>query len=122
MLCVAATANLACEMDALPDEVVRVKAQGIENAVREWKPPPPDAQDLADSAGYVEKVSTSEMWRHVRLPFSLLVTSRELKRVLTLAHARPSLSFCTKSSTATDRCRNRSGMLYSRSSRSESAC
>lgn len=82
MLCVAATANLACEMDALPDEVVRVKAQGIENAVREWKPPPPDAQDLADSAGYVEKVSTSEMWRHVR-PSSWTLTERE--KVLTLA-------------------------------------
>ncbi|KWU43276.1 hypothetical protein RHOSPDRAFT_35149 [Rhodotorula sp. JG-1b] len=76
MLCVAATANLACEMDALPDEVVRVKAQGIENAVREWKPPPPDAQDLADSAGYVEKVSTSEMWRHAVIVFLYQVVHR----------------------------------------------
>ncbi|GAA5991835.1 hypothetical protein JCM10908_002228 [Rhodotorula pacifica] len=76
MLCVAATANLACEMDALPDEVVKVKAQGIENAVREWKPPPPDAQDLADSAGYVEKVSTSEMWRHAVIVFLYQVVHR----------------------------------------------
>ncbi|GAA5884226.1 hypothetical protein JCM3774_005082 [Rhodotorula dairenensis] len=76
MLCVAATANLACEMDALPDEVVKVKAHGIENAVREWKPPPPDAQDLADSAGYVEKVSTSEMWRHAVIVFLYQVVHR----------------------------------------------
>ncbi|BGP55054.1 hypothetical protein JCM8202v2_002648 [Rhodotorula sphaerocarpa] len=69
LLCLAATVNLASEMDALPDEVVKVKSDGIETAVREWKPPPPDAQDLADSAGYVEKISTFEMWRHAVIVF-----------------------------------------------------
>ncbi|BGP39460.1 hypothetical protein JCM10449v2_003410 [Rhodotorula kratochvilovae] len=66
LLCVAATANLGAEMDALPDEVVRVKAAAIENAVREWKPAPPNIEDLADSAWYIDKLSTAEMWRHAR--------------------------------------------------------
>ncbi|TNY23010.1 hypothetical protein DMC30DRAFT_87484 [Rhodotorula diobovata] len=69
LLCVAATANLSAEMDALPDEVVRVKAAAIENAIREWKPAPPNIEDLADSAWYIDKLSTAEMWRHAVVIF-----------------------------------------------------
>ncbi|GAA5872304.1 hypothetical protein JCM1840_004121 [Sporobolomyces johnsonii] len=69
MLCIAAVANLGCEMDALPDEVVKVKAEAIEKAVRGWRPPVPDAQELADGTTFVEKVSTAEMWRHAIIIF-----------------------------------------------------
>ncbi|GAA5829961.1 hypothetical protein JCM11251_007949 [Rhodosporidiobolus azoricus] len=69
MLCIAATTNLAAEMDALPDEVVRVKAEAIEKAARGWKAPIPDAQELADGAAYLEKLSTAEMWRHAVIVF-----------------------------------------------------
>lgn len=75
LLCVAATANLGAEMDALPDEVVRVKAAAIENAIREWKPAPPNIEDLADSAWYIDKLSSAEMWRHVRPSFPSFPTS-----------------------------------------------
>ncbi|GAA6035944.1 hypothetical protein JCM8097_005178 [Rhodosporidiobolus ruineniae] len=64
MLCLSAVANLSSEMDALPDEVVKVKAEAIERAIRDFRPPPPDAQDLAEGALYLEKVGTAEMWRH----------------------------------------------------------
>ncbi|GAA5950458.1 hypothetical protein JCM21900_004811 [Sporobolomyces salmonicolor] len=69
MLCIAAIANFAFEMDALPEEVVKVKAEAIEKAVRGWRPPVPDAQELADGTTFVEKVSTAEMWRHAIIIF-----------------------------------------------------
>ncbi|CEQ43216.1 SPOSA6832_05123 [Sporobolomyces salmonicolor] len=69
MLCIAAIANFAFEMDALPEEVVKVKAEAIEKAVRGWRPPVPDVQELADGTTFVEKVSTAEMWRHAIIIF-----------------------------------------------------
>ncbi|GAA6007590.1 hypothetical protein JCM10207_006396 [Rhodosporidiobolus poonsookiae] len=69
MLCLAAIANLSAEMDALPDEVVRVKADAIEKAVRGWRSPVPDAQDLAEGAAFMEKLSTAEMWRWALIIF-----------------------------------------------------
>ncbi|GAA5866706.1 hypothetical protein JCM8547_002731 [Rhodosporidiobolus lusitaniae] len=69
MLCISATTNLAAEAEALPDEVVRVKAAAIEKAARGWRPPPPDPQDLADGAAYLEKLSSAEMWRHAIIIF-----------------------------------------------------
>ncbi|GAA5845139.1 hypothetical protein JCM9279_005449 [Rhodotorula babjevae] len=84
LLCVAATANLGAEMDALPDEVVRVKAAAIENAIREWKPAPPNIEDLADSAWYIDKLSSAEMWRHAIIIFLYQVVHRHgpLSRVI----------------------------------------
>jgi len=64
LLCIAATADLSVDMEALPDVVVKAKASAIEHAVRGWRPPPPVVG--LDSASFVEQVSTSEMWRHVR--------------------------------------------------------
>ncbi|GAA5900964.1 hypothetical protein JCM6882_005990 [Rhodosporidiobolus microsporus] len=69
LLCLAAVANLSAEMDALPDEIVKAKAEAIERAIREWRPPPPDAQDLVDGSLYLEKVGTAEMWRHACIIF-----------------------------------------------------
>ncbi|GAA6057367.1 hypothetical protein JCM3770_005728 [Rhodotorula araucariae] len=84
LLCVAATANLGAEIDALPDEVVRVKAAAIENATREWKPAPPNIEDLADSAWYIDKLSTAEMWRHAVIIFLYQAVHRHgpLSRVI----------------------------------------
>ncbi|GAA5911593.1 hypothetical protein JCM8208_005685 [Rhodotorula glutinis] len=84
LLCVAATANLGAEMDALPDEVVRVKAAAIENAIREWKPAPPNIEDLADSAWYIDKLSSAEMWRHAIIVFLYQVVHRHgpLSRII----------------------------------------
>ncbi|GAA5972493.1 hypothetical protein JCM11641_001869 [Rhodosporidiobolus odoratus] len=68
MLCFASIANLGAEMDALPDAVVQVKADAIEQAIRDWRfPSPPDAQEPADGVMYLEKVGTAEMWRHAAL-------------------------------------------------------
>ncbi|BGP47012.1 hypothetical protein JCM10450v2_002864 [Rhodotorula kratochvilovae] len=64
MLCAAAIANLSAERDALPDELVKAKATAIEAAVRGWRPPALSAHDLPDSAKYLERISTGEMWRH----------------------------------------------------------
>lgn len=64
MLCAAAIANLSAERDALPDEVVKAKAAAIETAIRGWRPPALSAHDLADSAKFLERISTGEMWRH----------------------------------------------------------
>ncbi|GAA5821762.1 hypothetical protein JCM11251_001011 [Rhodosporidiobolus azoricus] len=69
LLCIAAIANLSAEMDALPDEVVKAKAEAIERAIRDHRPPTPDAQDLADGGLFVEKVGTAEMWRHACIIF-----------------------------------------------------
>lgn len=72
LLCVAATTNLSCDMEALPDELVRVKADAIEAAIRGWRPPPPSPHELADPVSFHDKASTAEMWRYVRLsPFLL---------------------------------------------------
>lgn len=67
LLCVAATTNLSCDMEALPDELVRVKADAIEAAIRGWRPPPPSPHELADPVSFHDKASTAEMWRYVRL-------------------------------------------------------
>lgn len=66
LLCIAATANLSAEMEALPDEVVKFKGDAIEKAVRSWRPAPLDSGNN-DSAAYIEKLATAEMWRHVSL-------------------------------------------------------
>ncbi|GAA5950339.1 hypothetical protein JCM10213_005812 [Rhodosporidiobolus nylandii] len=68
MFCFAAVANLAAEADALPDAVITVKVEAIEQAIREWRfPNPPDASELQDGLLYVEKVATAEMWRNAAL-------------------------------------------------------
>ncbi|GAA5893787.1 hypothetical protein JCM8208_001244 [Rhodotorula glutinis] len=64
MVCAAAIANLSAERDALPEEVVKAKAAAIETAIRGWRPPALSAHDLADSAKFLERISTGEMWRH----------------------------------------------------------
>ncbi|GAA6049995.1 hypothetical protein JCM3770_001904 [Rhodotorula araucariae] len=64
MLCAAAIANLSAERDALPEEVVKAKAAAIEAAIQGWRPPAVSAHDLSDSAKYLERISTGEMWRH----------------------------------------------------------
>ncbi|GAA5848874.1 hypothetical protein JCM9279_002971 [Rhodotorula babjevae] len=64
MVCAAAISNLSAERDALPDEVVKAKAAAIETAIRGWRPPALSAHDLADSAKFLERISTGEMWRH----------------------------------------------------------
>ncbi|GAA5863028.1 hypothetical protein JCM1840_002441 [Sporobolomyces johnsonii] len=69
LLCIAAIANLSTEMEALPDEVVKVKAEAVEKAIREWRPAPLEEGQTADSAGYIEKLSTAEMWRHACIIF-----------------------------------------------------
>ncbi|GAA5928822.1 hypothetical protein JCM1841_003581 [Sporobolomyces salmonicolor] len=69
LLCIAAIANLSAEMEALPDEVVRVKAEVVEKAIREWKPAPLEEGQSVDSAAYIEKLSTAEMWRHACIIF-----------------------------------------------------
>ncbi|GAA5856196.1 hypothetical protein JCM8547_000814 [Rhodosporidiobolus lusitaniae] len=69
MLSLAATVNLNAEMDALPDAVVAVKAEAIEQAVRDWRPPPPDGQDSLNSSLWMEKIGTGEMWRHAIIIF-----------------------------------------------------
>lgn len=65
LLCIAATANLSAEMEALPDEVVKFKGDAIEKAIRNWRPAPLD-NGSTDSAAYIEKLATAEMWRYVR--------------------------------------------------------
>ncbi|GEM06487.1 cytoplasmic protein [Rhodotorula toruloides] len=69
LLCVAATTNLSCDMEALPDELVRVKADAIEAAIRGWRPPPPLPHELADPVSFHDKASTAEMWRYATLVF-----------------------------------------------------
>ncbi|BGP15471.1 hypothetical protein JCM10213v2_003450 [Rhodosporidiobolus nylandii] len=69
MLCIAATANLSTEMEALPDELVRFKADAIEKAIRGWRQPIADPSELADGAAFMEKLSTAEMWRHAIIIF-----------------------------------------------------
>ncbi|GAA6035870.1 hypothetical protein JCM8097_005747 [Rhodosporidiobolus ruineniae] len=88
MLCIAATTNLAAEMDALPDEVIKVKADAIEKATRGWRPPPPDSHDLADGAAYVEKLSTVEMWRHAIVIFLYQVVHKHGSLSRTVSEAR----------------------------------
>ncbi|GAA5852001.1 hypothetical protein JCM9279_007054 [Rhodotorula babjevae] len=74
LLCIAATANLSVDMEALPDIVVKAKASAIELAVRGWRPPAPVAG--LDSAAFVEQVSTSEMWRHAIIIYLYQVVHR----------------------------------------------
>ncbi|GAA6064092.1 hypothetical protein JCM10212_003450 [Sporobolomyces blumeae] len=84
LLCIAATANLSAEMEALPDEVVKFKGDAIEKAIREWRAPAmPLASDPAtsgvsgsggpgqgmDSAAWIEKLATAEMWRYACILF-----------------------------------------------------
>lgn len=64
LLCIAATSNLSAEAGAFPDEIVAVKAQAIEKAIRDWRPLAPDAAALVDSTAYIDELSTAEMWRH----------------------------------------------------------
>ncbi|GAA6018485.1 hypothetical protein JCM11491_007014 [Sporobolomyces phaffii] len=68
LLCIAATANLSSEMEALPDEVVKFKGDAIEKAIRNWRPAPLDSGNN-DSASYIEKLATAEMWRHASVLF-----------------------------------------------------
>ncbi|GAA5843728.1 hypothetical protein JCM3766R1_000526 [Sporobolomyces carnicolor] len=68
LLCIAATANLSAEMEALPDEVVKYKGEAIEKAIRSWRPAPLDSGNN-DSAAYIEKLATAEMWRHACILF-----------------------------------------------------
>ncbi|GAA5977964.1 hypothetical protein JCM5350_006282 [Sporobolomyces pararoseus] len=68
LLCIAATANLGAEMEALPDEVVKFKGEAIEKAIRNWRPAPLDTGNN-DSASYIEKLATAEMWRHACILF-----------------------------------------------------
>ncbi|GAA5941684.1 uncharacterized protein JCM15063_002640 [Sporobolomyces koalae] len=68
LLCIAATANLSAEMEALPDEVVKFKGEAIEKAIRNWRSAP-QAADNNDSAAYIEKVATAEMWRYACILF-----------------------------------------------------
>lgn len=75
LLCIAATANLSAEMEALPDEVVKYKGEAIEKAIRSWRPAPLDSGNN-DSAAYIEKLATAEMWRHVRWQLSPLLAPR----------------------------------------------
>lgn len=65
LLCLAAISNLSAEMGSFPEEVVALKAQAIEKTIRDWRPLAPDAAALADSAAYIDELSTAEMWRHV---------------------------------------------------------
>ncbi|GAA5904803.1 uncharacterized protein JCM6883_003912 [Sporobolomyces salmoneus] len=68
LLCIAATANLSAEMEALPDEVVKFKGDAIEKAIRSWRPTALDTGNN-DSASYIEKLATAEMWRHACILF-----------------------------------------------------
>ncbi|KAL7337586.1 cytoplasmic protein [Rhodotorula toruloides] len=84
LLCVAATTNLSCDMEALPDELVRVKADAIEAAIRGWRPPPPSPHELADPVSFHDKASTAEMWRYATLVFLYQAVHRRgpLNRVI----------------------------------------
>ncbi|GAA6007982.1 hypothetical protein JCM10207_006987 [Rhodosporidiobolus poonsookiae] len=63
MLCIAAIANLALDMEALPEEVTKAKADQIEAVIRSWRPAPPEMSDILEGAPYLNKLSTAEMWR-----------------------------------------------------------
>ncbi|GAA5851714.1 hypothetical protein JCM8547_001183 [Rhodosporidiobolus lusitaniae] len=67
MLALCAVANLAVAKDALPAAVVDTKAAAIEQAIRTWTPPPPDAHELAEGLGYLDRVRTAEQWRQASL-------------------------------------------------------
>ncbi|GAA5888989.1 hypothetical protein JCM6882_009709 [Rhodosporidiobolus microsporus] len=67
VLCLAAVANLSAEMDSLPSEVVKERAEAIERAVVDWPGLKREPEDLEDGARYLEKVGTAEMWRYTAL-------------------------------------------------------
>ncbi|KAM0751037.1 hypothetical protein T439DRAFT_325193 [Meredithblackwellia eburnea MCA 4105] len=67
LLCFAAASNLGVDSANLTFEVVRTRAVAIEEAIRSWRPAPPDLTTLLDSSTYVDEVTTQEMWRHAAL-------------------------------------------------------
>ncbi|GAA5900960.1 hypothetical protein JCM6882_005989 [Rhodosporidiobolus microsporus] len=69
LLCIAAIGQLEFEKDALPDEMVKIKADYIEKTIREWVPGSPDVNELADASAYLDKVGSAEMWRHACIIF-----------------------------------------------------
>ncbi|GAA5911505.1 hypothetical protein JCM6882_000521 [Rhodosporidiobolus microsporus] len=69
LLCIAAIGQLEFEKDALPDEMVKLKADYIEKTIREWVPGSPEVNELADASAYLDKVGSAEMWRHACIIF-----------------------------------------------------
>lgn len=128
LLCIAATSNLSAEAGAFPDEIVAVKAQAIEKAIRDWRPLAPDAAALVDSTAYIDELSTAEMWRHVSrlsllgLPCrsSFLSSSflADLQKLTLLHHRRPPFSTSTNRSTTKAASRLPSAPASSKSFRS----
>ncbi|KAK4705356.1 hypothetical protein P7C70_g845, partial [Phenoliferia sp. Uapishka_3] len=69
LLCLAAISNLSVDMAGMDADLVRAKANKIEEAIRNWRLPPPLGGPLetSNSLLWVEEVKTSEMWRQTAL-------------------------------------------------------
>lgn len=65
LLCFAASSNLAVDSPGMTPDAVRLKAQGIEEWIRDWRPAVPDLGTLLDSSAYIDQTTTQEMWRQV---------------------------------------------------------
>ncbi|KAI5475600.1 Zn(2)-C6 fungal-type transcription factor [Pseudohyphozyma bogoriensis] len=66
LLCFAAASNLSVDSaEGMDVELVRLKGAAIEEAIRSWKPEPPESG--LDSIACVDTVVTQEMWRQATL-------------------------------------------------------
>lgn len=92
MLCFAATSNLAAVEDSEMDrEEAERRGRGIEKALRDWRPNPPDAEALADEGAFVTAVVTQELWRHVcfGLLFFFFISLNDQLTTPVTSHRRP---------------------------------